>query len=106
MLLNLALPDACCDQLLQGPAHGIVEFSGKGLDVSNMLTCTCTLPAVCCTKLFCLLKWAFMHTGKRIKQVAAGHQHSLALADDGQVFAWGHGGYGALGLGPGEFVPV
>eukprot|EP00775_Hariotina_reticulata_P010632 gene10632-10790_t len=38
--------------------------------------------------------------GVRIKAVAAGNQHSLALSEDGQVYSWGHGHYGALGLGP------
>jgi hypothetical protein len=28
-------------------------------------------------------------------------QHSLALSEDGRVFAWGAGHYGALGLGRG-----
>ncbi|KAF8058855.1 Herc6 [Scenedesmus sp. PABB004] len=37
--------------------------------------------------------------GVRVKAVAAGNAHSLALSDDGRVFAWGHGHYGALGLG-------
>ncbi len=39
--------------------------------------------------------------GVRIVAVAAGNQHSLALSEDGKVFAWGDGHYGALGLGPG-----
>jgi alpha-tubulin suppressor-like RCC1 family protein len=38
--------------------------------------------------------------GLRIAAVAAGMQHSLALSEDGRVFAWGAGHYGALGLGP------
>lgn len=37
--------------------------------------------------------------GLRIAAVAAGMQHSLALSEDGRVFAWGAGHYGALGLG-------
>lgn len=37
--------------------------------------------------------------GERIVAVAAGGQHSLALSQDGRVYAWGHGHYGALGLG-------
>lgn len=33
----------------------------------------------------------------RIKQVAAGSKHSMALDTDGNVYAWGHGGNGRLG---------
>ncbi|NDC00847.1 MAG: hypothetical protein EBZ83_05445 [Verrucomicrobia bacterium] len=33
----------------------------------------------------------------RIKAVAAGAEHSLALADDGTVYSWGRGNGGALG---------
>jgi alpha-tubulin suppressor-like RCC1 family protein len=32
-------------------------------------------------------------------QVAAGENHSAALAADGRVFTWGRGKYGQLGLG-------
>jgi len=32
-------------------------------------------------------------------QVAAGTKHSVALSTSGQVFTWGHGGHGRLGLG-------
>lgn len=34
-----------------------------------------------------------------IVQVAAGTRHSLALGNDGCVYAWGHGGHGRLGTG-------
>ncbi|WIA39600.1 hypothetical protein OEZ86_005684 [Tetradesmus obliquus] len=40
--------------------------------------------------------------GVRVAAIAAGNQHSLALSDDGKVFAWGHGQFGALGLGTGK----
>lgn len=33
------------------------------------------------------------------KSVAAGHRHSLALTDDGQLYAWGNNQFGQLGLG-------
>ncbi|KAJ4772444.1 Regulator of chromosome condensation (RCC1) family protein [Rhynchospora pubera] len=33
----------------------------------------------------------------RIIQVACGGYHSLALSDEGKVYAWGHGGQGQLG---------
>ncbi|CAK9090824.1 unnamed protein product [Durusdinium trenchii] len=34
-----------------------------------------------------------------VYQVAAGTKHSVALTDKGQVYTWGHGGHGRLGLG-------
>ena len=37
--------------------------------------------------------------GKTITQIAAGSGHSLALASDGTVYAWGYGAYGRLGNG-------
>ena len=30
---------------------------------------------------------------------AAGEEHSLAAASDGEMFAWGSGSFGKLGLG-------
>ena len=35
----------------------------------------------------------------RITMLAAGEDHTLALGDDGGVYAWGAGGRGQLGLG-------
>ncbi|XP_021757263.1 ultraviolet-B receptor UVR8-like isoform X2 [Chenopodium quinoa] len=37
--------------------------------------------------------------GVRISTVAAGGRHTLALSDVGQVWGWGYGGEGQLGLG-------
>uniref|UniRef100_A0A6U4KJF0 Uncharacterized protein n=1 Tax=Hemiselmis andersenii TaxID=464988 RepID=A0A6U4KJF0_HEMAN len=43
--------------------------------------------------------------GVKIKDVAAGHMHGMALSEDGDVFSWGYGGdsmtvgAGALGVG-------
>ncbi|XP_048225774.1 ultraviolet-B receptor UVR8 isoform X2 [Ricinus communis] len=37
--------------------------------------------------------------GVRITNVAAGGRHTLALSDMGQVWGWGYGGEGQLGLG-------
>ncbi|XP_031485128.1 ultraviolet-B receptor UVR8 isoform X2 [Nymphaea colorata] len=37
--------------------------------------------------------------GVRIAMVAAGGRHTLALSDVGQVWGWGYGGEGQLGLG-------
>lgn len=35
----------------------------------------------------------------RVTQLAAGSKHSMAVLHTGQVFSWGHGGNGRLGLG-------
>ena len=40
--------------------------------------------------------------GKRVVQIAAGWNHSLALTDDGIVWACGYGMHGQLGLGDKE----
>ncbi|KAI9634109.1 regulator of chromosome condensation 1/beta-lactamase-inhibitor protein II [Dioszegia hungarica] len=37
-------------------------------------------------------------SGKKIVQIASGNQHSLALDDEGYVYAWGFAGYSRLGL--------
>ncbi|KAL8508999.1 hypothetical protein ACS0TY_016260 [Phlomoides rotata] len=44
----------------------------------------------------CLLN---LDPGVRITSVAAGGRHTLALSDVGQVWGWGYGGEGQLGLG-------
>ncbi|KAL0402814.1 UNVERIFIED_CONTAM: RCC1 domain-containing protein 1 [Sesamum radiatum] len=40
-----------------------------------------------------------LNPGVRIASVAAGGRHTLALSDVGQVWGWGYGGEGQLGLG-------
>ncbi|KAJ6830814.1 ultraviolet-B receptor UVR8-like [Iris pallida] len=40
-----------------------------------------------------------LNAGVRIAAVAAGGRHTLALSDEGQVWGWGYGGEGQLGLG-------
>uniref|UniRef100_A0A7N0UV03 RCC1-like domain-containing protein n=1 Tax=Kalanchoe fedtschenkoi TaxID=63787 RepID=A0A7N0UV03_KALFE len=40
-----------------------------------------------------------LNIGVRIATVAAGGRHTLALSDVGQVWGWGYGGEGQLGLG-------
>jgi alpha-tubulin suppressor-like RCC1 family protein len=40
--------------------------------------------------------------GKPIVAISAGHQHTLALAADGQIFAWGDNAFGQLGNGSSE----
>ncbi|XP_026166475.1 probable E3 ubiquitin-protein ligase HERC4 isoform X2 [Mastacembelus armatus] len=39
-----------------------------------------------------------------VSQVACGSQHSVALTKDGQVYTWGQGSRGQLGLGEGTFT--
>jgi alpha-tubulin suppressor-like RCC1 family protein len=36
--------------------------------------------------------------GKKIVSIASGNQHSLAMDEDGYVWAWGYAGYSRLGL--------
>lgn len=36
---------------------------------------------------------------KAVKQIAAGGFHSLALCDDNELYSWGSGTFGELGLG-------
>lgn len=45
---------------------------------------------------------ALADAGVRVVAVAAGAKHSLALADDGAVYAWGLDDAGALGMGKAE----
>lgn len=37
--------------------------------------------------------------GKKVAQIAAGAEHSAILTDDGQLYTWGWGEHGQLGLG-------
>ena len=37
--------------------------------------------------------------GSRVRGIAAGEEHVLALTEEGQVWAWGKGEFGRLGLG-------
>ena len=36
---------------------------------------------------------------KAVKRVSAGGFHTVALCEDNEIYAWGSGGYGELGLG-------
>ena len=36
---------------------------------------------------------------KKVKQVACGFQHTVCVTEEGEVYAWGYGKNGALGLG-------
>lgn len=39
-----------------------------------------------------------LSAGVTIVQIAAGKSHSMAVADDGRLFAWGNNSFGQLGL--------
>ncbi|XP_021904027.1 ultraviolet-B receptor UVR8-like isoform X2 [Carica papaya] len=58
------------------------ESSSSGDETLSALPCLVTL-----------------NPGVRIVTVAAGGRHTLALSDIGQVWGWGYGGEGQLGLG-------
>ena len=38
-------------------------------------------------------------SSKNFVAIAAGHEHSLALSDDGTLWTWGHNANGQLGIG-------
>ena len=40
--------------------------------------------------------------GVEVRAVACGGEHSLAATSSGEVYSWGWGRYGNLGLGPAE----
>lgn len=40
--------------------------------------------------------------GQEVTSIACGGEHSLAATSAGDVFAWGWGRYGNLGVGPAE----
>ncbi|KAI4307585.1 hypothetical protein L6164_030757 [Bauhinia variegata] len=63
-------------------AKQTAESSSTGDDTQTALPCLVTL-----------------NPGVRITSVAAGGRHTLALSDIGQVWGWGYGGEGQLGLG-------
>ncbi|PON37358.1 Regulator of chromosome condensation [Parasponia andersonii] len=63
-------------------AKQVAESSSSGDESLSALPCLVTLNA-----------------GVRIATVAAGGRHTLALSDIGQVWGWGYGGEGQLGLG-------
>lgn len=50
----------------------------------------------------CILQEISDLTSVGIRQISAGHNHSLALTVDGRVFAWGNGKDGQLGYGYGN----
>ncbi|XP_010532771.1 PREDICTED: ultraviolet-B receptor UVR8 isoform X1 [Tarenaya hassleriana] len=64
------------------PAKHAAEGSSSGDSDLSALPCLISLPL-----------------GVRIVSVAAGGRHTLVLSDIGQVWGWGYGGEGQLGLG-------
>lgn len=53
-----------------------------------------TVVKLCCCSVNSLPKYILLHL-----QVACGYAHTLALTDEGQVYAWGANSYGQLGTG-------
>ncbi|KAL3650190.1 hypothetical protein CASFOL_006593 [Castilleja foliolosa] len=64
------------------PAKQTAESSSSGDETLSAFPCLVTL-----------------NPGIRITAVAAGGRHTLSLSDIGQVWGWGYGGEGQLGLG-------
>jgi alpha-tubulin suppressor-like RCC1 family protein len=77
--------------------HLLQTNAGEQQAAVCLYVCACPHSLVLLVLLVCVAG-----AGTRIKAVAAGNQHSLALSEDGRVYSWGHGHYGALGLGPSE----
>lgn len=50
----------------------------------------------------CHLQVHTSEQGQEVTSVACGGEHSLAATSSGEVFAWGWGRYGNLGIGPAE----
>ncbi|KAG6402103.1 hypothetical protein SASPL_138975 [Salvia splendens] len=85
-------------------SHGLKSSDGRGADETSKRrrvsparhsaessSCDETLSAFPCL--------VALNPGMRIASVAAGGRHTLALSDVGQVWGWGYGGEGQLGLG-------
>ncbi|HEY5512199.1 MAG TPA: chromosome condensation regulator RCC1 [Geomonas sp.] len=51
------------------------------------------------------LKVVFLGTDAKVVQIAAAGSYSLALMDDGTVWAWGHNGVGQLGFAANGLTP-
>lgn len=45
-------------------------------------------------------------SGIKLKQIACGDEFSVALTSNGEVFTWGRGQYGQLGLGKDQVGPL
>lgn len=61
----------------------------------NVFVCVCV-----CVGVFAELVGAL--DAQKIAGVACGQAHSLAVSEQGQVFSWGAGEWGQLGLGMAE----
>lgn len=96
---NLTVSKVCCGGLhtlaIAGDGEvftwgrgegGQLGLSKKALESLERLDCGISVP-------ISIIK------DKTIVDIAAGVAHSLALGQDGKVYAWGNGNYGQLGLG-------
>lgn len=69
----------------------------------HLLGCACLSCRLTQTNLFLLfLELVSALDTQKITLVSCGRAHSMAVNDQGQVFAWGAGGGGQLGLGTAE----
>lgn len=69
----------------------------------HLLKCVCLLCQLTQTHLVLLfLELVSALDTQKITLVSCGRAHSMAVNDQGQVFAWGAGGGGQLGLGTAE----
>jgi alpha-tubulin suppressor-like RCC1 family protein len=46
----------------------------------------------------------FSQNGLKVKSIAAGNYHTVALCNDGNLYAWGVGLYGVLGNGSNSYA--
>lgn len=51
------------------------------------------------TRAYLLRFFLYLLQGISVKMVAAGAEHTAAVTEDGELYGWGWGRYGNLGLG-------
>lgn len=105
MRVNLCFASWVC----QGIRNGWLGTAKRKMENENvvflrhLLGCVCLSRQLTQTNLFLLfLELVSALDTQKITLVSCGRAHSMAVNDQGQVFAWGAGGGGQLGLGPAE----
>ncbi|PAV87903.1 hypothetical protein WR25_03684 isoform B [Diploscapter pachys] len=80
-----------------GERHTILlDEDGKMWSCGANDECQCGLGHANCEARPFIQPVRFHHVGTKIIQIAAGRAHSLAVAEDGRLFAWGSNSRGAL----------